>query len=173
MNPGKPYQKHRQAAAEEIGALRIAVITVSDSRTVETDQSGRILRESAEISGHEVVDYQIVPDEPALIESLVSRLLGGPAQVIVLNGGTGISRRDRTFDVISRRLESVIPGFGEIFRMLSYQQIGPAAMLSRAVAGICQGKVLISLPGSPDAVKLGWQKLIEPELRHLVRESGR
>jgi molybdenum cofactor biosynthesis protein B len=125
------------------------------------------------MSGHEVVDYQVIPDEPALIESLVSRLLEGPAQVIVLNGGTGISHRDRTFDVISRRLESVIPGFGEIFRMLSYQQIGPAAMLSRAVAGTCQGKVLISLPGSPDAVELAWQKLIGPELRHLVRESGR
>lgn len=130
MNPGKPHQEHRQAAAEEIGAVRIAVITVSDTRTIETDQSGRILKDSAERSGHQVVDHQIVPDEPALIGSLLSRLLGGPAQVIILNGGTGISRRDRTFDVIFRRLESVIPGFGELFRMLSYQQIGPAAMLS-------------------------------------------
>lgn len=163
---------HRQQAAA-LGAIPLAVVTVSDTRTPETDLNGQYLRAQIQAAGHRMVDYRIVPDEPAQIEAVLEELCAGEARLIFFNGGTGITHRDTTFDVISRKLEKTLPGFGELFRMLSYQQVGAAAMLSRAVAGIYRGKVILSTPGSPAAVQLAWEKLILPELQHLAWEVAR
>jgi molybdenum cofactor biosynthesis protein B len=151
----------------------MAVITVSDTRSVDTDLSGSFLKERLLSEGHELVDYCLVPDETSVIDEALTRLLDTNVDVILINGGTGISNRDGTFETVTRRLEKTLPGFGELFRMLSYQEIGAAAMLSRATAGICSGCVLVSLPGSPAAVRLAWEKLLRSELRHLVREASR
>lgn len=166
------HQQHRDDAGR-LGALRIAVITVSDTRNAETDRSGGYLRDEIRSAGHDLTDYRLVADEPELIDRTIGELLDSPAQIILLNGGTGISRRDGTFEVVSQRIQKTLPGFGELFRMLSFEQIGAAAMLSRATAGTCDGRVLISLPGSPAAVRLGWERLLRPELSHLVREATR
>jgi molybdenum cofactor biosynthesis protein B len=116
---------------------------------------------------------RIVRDEPAEVEAALEELAASPAQVILFNGGTGISQRDRTYDVLSRKLEKTLTGFGEIFRMLSYEQVGSAAILSRATAGVYKGKIVVSTPGSPKAVQLAWEKLIGPELEHLAWEVVR
>jgi molybdenum cofactor biosynthesis protein B len=160
--------EHREAAPASVGC---AVVTVSDTRTPDTDTSGRIIRERLEAVGHRIVDYRIVPDEPDQIAALLDELAGREeCQAILFNGGTGIARRDTTFDVISARLEKALPGFGELFRWLSYQEIGPAAMLSRATAGVFRGRLVVSTPGSSNAVALAMDKLIASELAHLVFE---
>ncbi len=128
-------EDHRKQA-EAQGSVAIAIVTVSDTRTEETDKSGQAIRELAEAAGHAIVDYRIVKDEPDEVARALDDFAAGRAQLIIFNGGTGISRRDRTYDVISQRLEKELPGFGEIFRMLSYEEIGAAAMLSRATAGV-------------------------------------
>jgi molybdenum cofactor biosynthesis protein B len=120
--------------------------------------------------GHSVATYRIVPDEPEQIEIILEEMINSPARIIIFNGGTGITPRDRTFDVIDRKLEKRLTGFGELFRMLSYDQVGAAAILSRATAGTYRGKLIISTPGSPQAVELAWTKLIQPELQHLAWE---
>ena len=119
------------------------------------------------------MDYRVIPDDPDRLPEALDELSGSGAQVLILNGGTGISKRDNTFDVLSQHLEKVIPGFGELFRMLSYEQIGSAAMLSRATAGTYRGLIVFSTPGSPKAVLLAWEKLILPELQHMVWEMSR
>jgi molybdopterin adenylyltransferase len=162
-------EDHRQQAQAQ-GSVPIAIVTVSDTRTPETDVSGTVARELAEAAGHVVVDYRIVKDEPEQVARVLAEFAEGLAKVILFNGGTGIGRRDRTFDVISQALEKTLPGFGEIFRMLSYQEIGAAAMLSRATAGTYRGKIVISTPGSPNAVRLAMEKLILPEIQHLAWE---
>jgi len=165
--------RHHEMAAER-GPVTIAVITVSDSRTPETDVNGLYLRNEIEEAGHQVAAYHLVPDDPALVAQVLDELArGGDARVILLNGGTGISSRDNTYDVVAVRLDKEIPGFGEIFRMLSYEQVGAAAMLSRATAGVYKGVIVVSVPGSPAAVRLAWEKLIAPELMHLAWEVGR
>ncbi|GIV78888.1 molybdenum cofactor biosynthesis protein MoaB [Litorilinea aerophila] len=163
---------HRQQA-ESQGSVPIAIVTVSDTRTPETDVSGRLIRELAEAAGHVVVDYRIVRDEPDQVEQALDDFAAGLARVIIFNGGTGISRRDRTFDVLSRRLEKTLPGFGELFRMLSYQEVGAAAMLSRATAGVYRDRIVVSTPGSPNAVRLAMEKLLLPEIQHLAWELVR
>ncbi len=160
---------HRAQAASQ-GSVPLAIVTVSDTRTPETDKSGQVIRELAERAGHAIVDYRIVKDEPPEVLGVLTDFAGGSARVIIFNGGTGIGQRDRTFDVISKALEKTLPGFGELFRMLSYQEIGAAAMLSRATAGVYQDKVIFSTPGSPNAVRLAMEKLILPELQHLAWE---
>ena len=168
--PSSPSESHQRQAAVQ-GPLTIALVTVSDTRTPETDVNGRYLREQIESAGHRVHASEIVPDEPARIDESLEALLSSPAvDVILFNGGTGVSRRDRTFDVLERRVERPLPGFGELFRMLSFEQVGSAAMLSRALAGVCRGKVIFSTPGSPAAVQLAWERLISRELQHLVWE---
>lgn len=162
-------QQHRQYASE-LGSIPIAIVTVSDSRTLETDSNGDYLSKQINAFGHRVSAHHIVRDEPDQIEAVLEHLCGSDARLIIFNGGTGISQRDTTFDVISRKLQKTLPGFGELFRMLSYEQVGAAAMLSRATAGVYRNKVIISLPGSPAAVQLGWEKLILPELQHLAWE---
>lgn len=163
---------HREKAAA-LGVIPLAVVTVSDTRTPETDVSGQYLLAQIQLAGHRFAAYRIVPDEPAQIEAVLDELRAGEARLILFNGGTGISTRDTTFDVLSRKLEKTLPGFGEIFRMLSYEQVGAAAILSRAIAGIYKGKFIISMPGSPAAVQLAWEKLILPEIQHWAWEVAR
>jgi molybdenum cofactor biosynthesis protein B len=163
------YEQHLKAADPIVA--RCAVITLSDTRDPATDKSGRRLRELLEAEGHRLVHYQVIPDEPAALDGLLAGLLRREEMdVILTNGGTGNSRRDRTIEVVERRLEQPLPGFGELFRMLSWEQIGSGAMLSRAVGGIAGGKLLFAMPGSTAAVELAATKLILPELKHLLHE---
>ena len=162
---------HRAAAAEQ-GPVSIGLITVSDSRTPETDANGIWLRDAVARAGAVVSGYRVVRDEPAEVREALDELVND-AQVVVVNGGTGVSRRDTTYDTLAGMLEKTLPGFGELFRMLSWEQVGAAAMLSRATAGTFRGSVVVSVPGSPKAVALAWEKLIEPELAHLAWEVGR
>ena len=170
MSEIKSSATHREMAAEAVESVAISLVTVSDSRTPETDTNAIFLRGELEQEGHTITSYQIVPDEPEQIEIVLEEMIESSARIIIFNGGTGITPRDRTFDVIDRKLEKRLTGFGEIFRMLSYDQVGAAAMLSRATAGTYKGKLIISTPGSPQAVKLAWDKLIKPELQHLAWE---
>jgi molybdopterin adenylyltransferase len=156
--------------AESQGSVPLAIVTVSDTRTPETDTSGQIIRTLAESAGHRIVGHRIVKDEPVQVEAALEEFAASEARLIIFNGGTGISQRDRTYDVISRKLEKTLPGFGELFRMLSYEQVGAAAMLSRATAGVYRNKVIFSTPGSPNAVQLAVEKLILPEIQHLAWE---
>jgi molybdopterin adenylyltransferase len=164
--------KHREAAGH--GPVSLALVTVSDSRTPETDDNGIYLRDLFTGLGHHIVGYKIVKDEPDQVAAVLDEMAAIPSvQLILFNGGTGIAPRDTTYDVIARKLEKVLPGFGEIFRMLSYQQVGAAAMLSRATAGVYRGKLVFSMPGSPKAVQLAVNDLIIPELNHLAWEVVR
>ena len=169
--PSASVNEHRAASPTSIGC---AVLTVSDTRTPETDGSGAAIRQLLEAAGHRVVAYRIVRDEPAEIGPAVLAWADDPAvQAILTNGGTGIARRDTTYDVVAGLLEKRIDGFGELFRMLSYAEIGPAAMLSRAVAGTCHGRLVVTMPGSSNAVRLAMTQLVLPELGHLVHEIGK
>jgi len=163
---------HREQA-ESQGIISIAIVTVSDTRTAETDISGQTIRELSEAAGHAIVNYRIVKDEPDQVQTALDDFADGTAQLVIFSGGTGIAKRDRTYDVISRALEKTLPGFGEIFRMLSYEEVGAAAMLSRATAGVYRGTVVVSTPGSTNAVKVAMEKLILPEIQHLAWELTR
>ncbi len=159
--------EHRRRAPR---LVQVHWVTVSDTRTVETDSAGRAGRALLEAAGH-TVGYTLVRDEPAEVAALLGKLADeGVAEVVITSGGTGISPRDTTYEAVAGVLEKELPGFGELFRMLSYAEIGPAAMLSRAVAGIYRGLVVFATPGSTAAVSLALQKLILPELGHLVSE---
>ena len=161
-------EQHRAAAPEQV---RCAVVTVSDTRTVETDRSGQLIQEKLRAAGHEIMDYAIVKDEPDQIIDALSRLVAHPeCDAIIFNGGTGIARRDTTFDAVDARLQKRLDGFGELFRSLSYAEIGAAAMLTRATAGVINGTVIFLTPGSSNAVALAMDKLIGPELAHVVFE---
>lgn len=170
--PSESSDLHKSIAAER-GPVPVAIVTVSDTRTPETDTNYHYLKPQIEAAGHRVADYRIIKDEPDQVGAVLDQLTAGEARLILFNGGTGIAPRDTTFDALSRKFEKVMPGFGEIFRMLSYEQVGAAAMLSRASAGTYKGKVIISTPGSPAAVKLAWEKLIAPEIAHLAWEVAR
>jgi molybdenum cofactor biosynthesis protein B len=148
-------------------AVGCAVITVSDTRTPENDGSGQRIQELLRAGGHRVEHYQILKDEP---DRIVAAIRAAPtaAEVLIINGGTGLARRDTTYEAVSRLLEKEITGFGELFRMLSYEQIGAAAMLSRATAGVVGNRVVFSVPGSTAAVELAMTKLILPQLGHVV-----
>lgn len=164
------YQEHQQKVQEEgPRVIRCGIVTISDTRTFENDTSGDAIRAALTGAGHEIIRYEIVPDEPEQIAALVQELTD-TCQVILTNGGTGITRRDSTFEVIDALLEKRLPGFGELFRMLSYDDIGPAAMLSRATAGVYQDTLIFCMPGSTGAVRLALDKLIINELSHLVWE---
>lgn len=164
---------HKSKAAER-GPVTVAVVTVSDTRNSKTDANAAYLSAAIEQSGNRLHSVQIVQDEPDQVESALTTLAAiDEIQIILFNGGTGISKRDRTYDVLSRNIEKELSGFGELFRMLSYEQVGSAAMMSRATAGVFRGKVVISTPGSPAAVRLAWERLIAPELAHLAWEVVR
>lgn len=152
-------------------SVRCFVITVSDTRDEITDTSGQTIKHFLTGDGHQTAGYQIVKDEPAQIEALLNVALGNSdVEAVIVNGGTGIAPRDGTYEVVSRFLDKKLDGFGEIFRYLSYLDIGSAAIMSRAAAGTARGKVLISLPGSNGAVTLAMEKLILPEIRHMVSQ---
>ncbi len=168
------HTEHEQRASEEAPRqIACGIITISDTRTPETDTSGGAIRAALEAQGHEVRGYAVVKDEPAQIVALVQQYAESGCKVILTNGGTGIARRDSTFEAVDGLLEKRLPGFGEIFRMLSYDDIGPAAMLSRATAGLYRQSLIFCLPGSTGAVRLALEKLIIPQLDHLVWETIR
>jgi molybdenum cofactor biosynthesis protein B len=147
--------------------LKVGVLTASDSRSAETDESGRLIRDLLTAAGHSVEYSEVLPDDPARIrKALLDNLK--TLDAIIVNGGTGIAARDSTIEAVRVLLDKELEGFGELFRYLSYQQIGSAAFLSRAVAGIAAGKIVVSLPGSPDACRLAMEKLLIPELGHMA-----
>ena len=171
FEPGGPAGSVASHRADAPASVRCAVLTVSDTRTPDSDTSGALIRETLAFSGHSLADYRIVPDEPDRIrEVLTGWITREDVQAVLSNGGTGIAARDTTYDAISAMLEKRIDGFGEIFRMLSWQEVGAAAMLSRAVAGVAGGTLIVAMPGSTNAVRLALTKLIVPELGHLVYE---
>jgi len=163
------HHEHKERSPRTIGCV---VLTASDTRDEANDESGRLMREMLTEQGHRVVDYRILKDDPGPISVFVREKLAVPeVQAILINGGTGLAQRDSTFEAIDGMLEKRLPGFGELFRYLSYLEIGASAMLSRACAGVVRSRVVISVPGSTDAVRLAMEKLILPELAHLVWTS--
>jgi len=154
---------------KEKRAVSCAIVTVSDTRTPETDASGTCIRALLEEAGHRVAAYAILPDDPGRIRAHLEELLALPGvDAVIVNGGTGLAPRDTTYEAITALLEKTLDGFGELFRMLSYRQVGSAAMLSRAAAGVARGRVIVSLPGAPAAVELAMRELLVPELGHMV-----
>jgi len=149
------------------------VVTASDSRGEAEDTSGAYLKSALAAAGHVLAGYRIVRDEPAEVRSALDAAAAAGAEAVIVNGGTGISGRDRTYEAVAGLLEKRLDGFGELFRMLSFQEIGSAAMLSRAVAGAWQGRAVFSVPGSTAAVRLAWEKLIGPELGHVAFELAK
>jgi len=164
-------QQHKAHAPASVGCF---VLTISDSKTPETDTSGALIRELVSAAGHRVTGHAIVKDEPDQVAAVIRSGCAAPSvEAFILTGGTGITSRDSTYEAIEALLDKRLAGFGELFRMLSYQEVGAAAMLSRAQGGVVQGRVLFSLPGSPNACRLALEKLIIPELPHLIREVRR
>lgn len=160
------HDQHKRAAPITVAC---AIVTVSDTRTEETDTSGAAIRERLLAAGHEVVYSAIVPDEPERIRAVIDEVrAGGRARAVIVNGGTGISRRDRTFEAIAGMLDKTLDGFGEAFRRLSWEEIGPRAILSRATAGTIGRRLVFLLPGSTKAARLGAKQLIAPVLAHAV-----
>ena len=160
--------EHKAQAPPSIACY---VLTVSDTRMPETDTSGRAIRSLLEAAGHGVSGYAIVPDDPEQVTARVTaQLANSDIQAIITTGGTGITSRDGTFEAVDRLLEKRLDGFGELFRMLSFQEIGPAAMMSRATAGTAQRKAIFVLPGSEHAVRLAMTRLIVPELPHVIQQ---
>lgn len=165
------YLKHKEDSPKK---LRFAIVTVTDSRTIETDESGRVVEELLSSNQHEIYKRLLIPNDPDKIRESVEGLLrDGNVDVIVTIGGTGLSKKDLTVDVVSKLVEKKINGFGELFRLLSYRKIGKSAMLSRAFAGVAKWKVVVCLPGSIDAVELAIKELILPEIGHMIREARR
>lgn len=163
--------EHRLQSPQNLGC---AVVTVSDTRTLENDTGGQTAIDRLLSAGHIVAAREIIPDEPERMRALLDSLAGrADIDAILLTGGTGISGRDQTFETVSQLLTKPLPGYGELFRMLSFTEIGPAAMLSRAVGGLMGRTIVLTMPGSPAAVRLAMERLILPELGHLVREARR
>lgn len=164
-------QEHKATSPQ---SLRCAVVTVSDTRTLENDTGGQGVVDRLLAAGHVVAAREIIPDDPARMGALLEGWRdSAEIDAILMTGGTGITSRDQTFETVSTLLTTPLPGYGELFRMLSFQEIGAAAMLSRATGGLMQRKVLLTMPGSPAAVRLAMEKIILPELPHLVREARR
>lgn len=170
---GGSSQQHREIAAQR-GPVRVAIVTVSDTRTRANDTGGDLIEQRVTSAGHVVAFRSIIKDDPAQIDALLDKIVSETnAQLILFTGGTGIAPRDTTYDALSRKLEKTMPGFGELFRMLSFSEVGAAAMLSRATAGTYRGRVIFSMPGSPNAVQVALDKLIMPEIQHLAWEVAR
>lgn len=164
-------QEHKTDAP---ASIRCAVITVSDTRTLETDTGGQTIVDLLRAAGHQVVAREIIRDEPAVMRPLLESLRGrDDVDAVLMTGGTGLTSRDQTFETVTSLLTKPLPGYGELFRRLSYEDIGPAAMLSRATGGLMHRTVLLTMPGSRAAVRLAMEKVILPELSHLVREARR
>jgi len=165
------YQEHREKSPQSVSC---AVLTISDSRTERDDESGRLIKDKLSQNGHRVISYSILKDEADPIKQKINELLRQEElQVIITSGGTGASHRDITVETIAPLLEKKLDGFGELFRFLSYQEIGTASIMSRAIAGVVGGKVILCLPGSSGAANLAMDKIILPEIGHMVREATR
>ena len=166
--PHPSHVEHKDNGPADIGCM---VVTCSDTRSPETDTSGQLIQQLLDQRHHRLAAYHIIKDEPSEIQKLLKDAAGNDAiEVVIINGGTGISRRDATFEAVNGLIEKQLDGFGEIFRYLSYKEIGSPAMLSRATAGLYQGKVIFSVPGSRGAVQLAMEELILPEIGHIVGE---
>lgn len=171
MPDNSPSQSHRDQAPQSVG---VAVITVSDTRTLLDDLGGALIVQLLELAGHRVMARSIIIDQQERITEAVEAMLADPqVDAVLLTGGTGLAARDQTTEAVQRLFDAEVPGYGELFRMLSYQEIGPAAMLSRAVAGRVGRKLVLTMPGSPNGVRLAMEKLIVPELAHLVLHAGK
>jgi molybdenum cofactor biosynthesis protein B len=169
--PDRTPLEHKATAPRTIGCW---VLTVSDTKTPETDTSGALIRELLLEAGHQVIGSTIVRDEPKDVQRVIREACAtASVQAVIATGGTGITSRDSTYEAIEALLDKRLPGFGELFRMLSYQEVGAAAMLSRAQLGIHARRIVVSLPGSPNACRLALEKLLIPELPHLIREVSR
>ncbi len=169
--PARTDLEHKATAPRSVGCF---VVTVSDTRTEETDTGGRAIVDLLMAAGHRIIGRSIVRDDPEQLRDAIGRQLANPdVQVVVTTGGTGITSRDCTFEAVNGMLWKRLEGFGELFRMLSYEQIGSGAIMSRALAGTVAGRIIVSLPGSEAAVRLALEKLLIPELGHLVREATR
>ena len=167
----RPDEEHRQHGP---GVVRCFVLTVSDTRTEATDTGGRAVAELLASAGHHVVGRAIVRDDAAVVRSAVeTQIASAGVDAVITTGGTGITSRDTTYEAVAALLEKRLDGFGELFRMLSYEQIGAAAMMSRATAGLARGHIIIVLPGSEAAVRLAMEKLVIPELGHLIQQARR
>lgn len=167
----RPDEEHRQHGPD---VVRCFVLTVSDTRTEATDTGGRTVADQLAWAGHTVTGRTIVKDDAAAVKRVVEeQIANADVDVVITTGGTGITSRDTTYEAIASLLEKRLDGFGELFRMLSYEQIGPAAMMSRATAGLARGHIVIALPGSEAAVRLAMEKLVIPELKHLVQQARR
>jgi molybdenum cofactor biosynthesis protein B len=165
-------EEHREKAGK--GSVTVAIVTVSDTRTPETDENRMYLEQRMTELGHQVAAYRLIKDEPDQVSAVLNELTTLPGvQIVLFNGGTGIAPRDTTYDVVSRSLQKTLPGFGELFRMLSYQAVGAAAMFSRATGGVYNNTLVFSMPGSPNAVQVAMEKLIIPEINHLAWEIAR
>ncbi len=165
-------EDHREKAGK--GPVTVAIVTVSDTRTPETDQNRHYIEKRMRELDHRVAAYRLIKDEPDQVAAVIEELTTMPeVQIVLFNGGTGISPRDTTYDVVSKYLEKTLPGFGELFRMLSFQEVGAAAMFSRATGGVYHGTLIFSMPGSPNAVQVALEKLIIPEINHLAWEIAR
>ncbi len=163
--------EHRAGSPVAVGC---AVVTISDTRTLATDGGGQTVVDRLLAAGHRLAAREIVPDEPERMRSLLAEFVARPdVDAVLMTGGTGIGGRDQTFETVSALLTKPLPGYGELFRMLSYAEIGAAAMLSRALGGLIERTVVLTMPGSPAAVRLAMERLIVPELPHLVREARR
>ena len=165
------YQEHKEKAPRSVSC---AVLIISDTRTEQDDESGGLIKQRLGQNGHQVVAYSIVRNDAGVIKGKIDELLRREGlQVIITSGGTGVSHRDITVETIFPMLEKQLDGFGELFRFLSYQEIGTASVMSRAVAGVVGGKVILCMPGSLGAVTLAMDKIILPEIGHMVREATR
>ena len=165
------YQEHKHEAPQSVSC---AVIIISDSRTERDDESGKLIKQRLSENGHRVMAYAILKNDAGAIRKKIQELLGqDELQVVIASGGTGVSHRDVTVDTIELILEKRLDGFGELFRLLTYQEIGTGSIMSRATAGVAKGKVILCLPGSLGAVTLAMDKIILPEIGHLVREATR
>jgi molybdenum cofactor biosynthesis protein B len=160
---------HRAAAPQRI---RCAVLTISDTRSVDDDRGGASVQDHLERASHQLAERAICPDDPAQIREYLERWAArSDVDAILMTGGTGISHRDQTYETVRALLTRELPGYGELFRWLSYQEIGTAAMISRAVGGLINTTVVLTMPGSPAAVRLAMQRIILPELGHLVSQA--
>lgn len=165
---------HIDHKAQSPATVNCAVVTVSDSRTEDTDESGRFLTSALHAEGHIINQYKLLKNDAASINHTLDELLAnGITQLIIFTGGTGLSYRDITIETVTPFLEKEMPGFGELFRLLTWESIGTPSIMSRAVGGVIKGKVILCLPGSLNAVKLATEKIILPEIGHMAREAGR
>jgi molybdenum cofactor biosynthesis protein B len=165
-----PAAEHKREAPVQVAAF---VVTCSDSRDAAQDETGELIRTALEWEGHTVTGFRLIKDEPEQILKAVEDAAGAGVRALIFNGGTGIGRRDSTVETLRKLFDKELPGFGELFRIMSFQEIGSPAMMSRAVAGTCRGMIVFALPGSPQAARLAMEELILPELGHAVRELSR